>query len=209
MKFEEHIKGNKKTLGHSAPNKGEMWDNIESQIPQQKPRFSSKWIVSMAASFLIIGMIYLFAYQVKKDQKLDDTQNELIALKQKINGLMSQRTTSSRILAVSMTEEAGINDLDIINTLIDRMCHDESTNVRIAAIRALEPHTENEIVRVAMIEELANSKNQYIQINLMNILSDANDKRVEPYLDSIIDKAPDQSILYNEAFDNKAILKEI
>jgi len=207
MKFEEYLQSNKEHLNHETDS-DRMWNKINKDLSEKSPSTSNfGWIVLGFIVLLIIGF-GLYSISTNK-AKIDTTETELFVLKENMNNLIAENKTSSRIRAVSMSNQAAIIDNDIINVLVDRLKNDESSNVQLAAIRALESHIQNENVRIAMIETLATTQDNYLQIKIIDLLTQHKEKRLLPILDSITTKYNENSIVIDPAKRAGKILKEI
>lgn len=208
MKFEEYIRNNREKL-QPPIDKEAIWDRISNEIPPAGNGINYKLLFAGSA-ILIVALCSILFYSSRTIGKhVDETNQEIIALKSEINTLINKEETSSRILAVSMSEDIASNDQEIIATLINSMINDSSPNVQLAAVRALEKHTNDEAVRIAMIETLGNTTDAYLQIKLIDILSLQNEQRLLPYLDSIIKNDNRKSIVLDRAAKSKKMLKEI
>lgn len=209
MEFEEYLSINKDKLQPKI-NKEAMWDQISNKLPPPKaPSYINQIIIF---GFLIVVaalVLTLYIGRQNKATQINDNNKELIALKSEIKSLLNNVRTSSRIRAVNLSQDAENIDQEIIATLIDRMTNDSSPNVQLAAIRALENHLSLETVRVAMIETLTKTQDSYIQIKLINMLSQYKEQRLLPFLDSIIGADNKKSIVLEQAEKGKKILKEI
>lgn len=208
MKFEEYIRNNREKL-QPPIDKATIWDRISNEIPPAGNGINYK-LLFVGSAILIVALCSILFYSSRTIGKhVDETNQEIIALKSEINTLINKEETSSRILAVSMSEDIASNDQEIIATLINSMINDSSPNVQLAAVRALEKHTNDEAVRIAMIETLGNTTDAYLQIKLIDILSLQNEQRLLPYLDSIINNDNRKSIVLDRAAKSKKMLKEI
>lgn len=207
MKFEDYLKGNKEELNH-AVDKNKLWSRIDEKVASPVKSNISFWKLAFVASLIFIGLC-IFYLIPKENTNVIEELDQHIALKREMKQLFQQEKTSSRIRAVSLSEDLMNLDEEVIITLVDRMRFDESPNVQLAAMRALESRMDVEIVRVAMIETLAEAKDSYVQIKLINMLSKEKEKRVLPYLDSIIEEEGSKSILSDPAERGIQLLKGI
>lgn len=212
MKFEDYIKDNKEKLQPKI-NKEALWSRISNELPpaNYKSNYRIHFFVYLFLFVFIILPTSITLYYGKKNSSkpVESTNKKLIAQKLEINELIRKEETSSRILAVSMSQDIESNDREIVATLIQCMLNDPSPNVQLAAIRALEQHLEIDAVRVAMIEALGKTNDSYLQIKLIDLLSNHKEKRLLPYLDSIISNYSERSIVLDRAERSKKILKEL
>lgn len=182
MNLKEHLQHNKADLEHKASSK--TWSDIENKLFETDKIKSTynPWtkLFGVAAAFILLVLV-LWQY--------NETQNnnaEIIALKIAMTELLAEKSVSKRIKAVTMSEQVTNGNKEIAQVLLKTMKEDPSKNVRLAAINALNQHIENEAVRIGIIEHLAEAKDPYVQIKLINILSEIKEKKAVPTLDYII-----------------------
>lgn len=208
MKFEEYIKANKEKLQPKV-NKDAIWDQISNELPPKKESNNSKYLLMGLGAALLIICLSLYGLNQKNDTQNEQTKRELIALKSEIHSLINTEKTSSKIRAVNLSQDAEIIDQEIIATLIDRLVNDKSSNVQIAAARALEQHIHLESVRIAMIDMLSKTSDPYLQIKLIDMLAMNKENRILPFLDSITSTNNKKSIVLDKAEKSKKVLREI
>lgn len=142
---------------------------------------SYKSILQIAASVAILFTGYLLGgYQESKNtqQKLATYQNEKKQLKENMMlAMIDNSSPSTRIKAVNYTEELAKPDTKILEALIDRMKHDSNSNVRLTAVEALSNFTDSELVKTSLINALTIEKNPSIQIEIIQILVQIQEKR--------------------------------
>ena len=99
---------------------------------------------------------------------------------------LDQQSPTTRIQAVSYMSELQFADPEITTALVRTMNTDDNVNVRMAAITALSRYTDDEMVRNSLIESLAIQDDPFIQITLINMMIQLNEKRASNYLEQII-----------------------
>ncbi|WP_420317256.1 HEAT repeat domain-containing protein [Ekhidna sp.] len=113
-----------------------------------------------------------------------DASSELVALKEEVQSLkevtltntLQRHSASERIMAVNRIEERGTFNRELISTLITTLNADESPNVRYAALKALEKFINNEDVRAELVKSLEAQSDPLIQISLITILVEAEER---------------------------------
>ena len=91
--------------------------------------------------------------------------------------LMENQSASKRIQGVNYINQFKEPDAAIVNALISRMQHDDNANVRLAATEALEKFTASEKVKLAYITSLEQETDPGIQIKIMQILVNIQEKK--------------------------------
>jgi len=167
---------------------------IKKPQPALNPnKFSYRTInpwLQIAAGFaiLISGVIIgLIAKNPGGSDQIANLQSEITGLKQMvILSKLDQQSPTTRIQAVSYMSELQFADPEITTALVRTMNTDDNVNVRMAAITALSRYTDDEMVRNSLIESLAIQDDPFIQITLINMMIQLNEKRASNYLEQII-----------------------
>ncbi len=126
----------------------------------------------------------------------NDSSQELALLKDEIQSLrqvtltsrLQRHSASERIMAVNQIEERSTINTELISTLISTLNSDESPNVRYAALQALEKFIGDKDVRAELVKSLDSQTDQLIQISLITILVDAEERSAIAPLKDIIEK---------------------
>jgi hypothetical protein len=84
--------------------------------------------------------------------------------------LMERQSPASRLEAVSWGSQVEHPDRDLLSALISTLEHDPNTNVRLAALDALEKFSGEPPVRQAMVNALAHQDSPLVQIALIDAL---------------------------------------
>ncbi|MBL4905406.1 MAG: HEAT repeat domain-containing protein [Flavobacteriaceae bacterium] len=138
-------------------------------------------LLQVAASVAILFTGYLIGgYQESSNSQKEITafKNEQQQLKENMMLAMIDNTSpSTRIKAVNYTDEFTTAEPKILKALIERMQHDSNSNVRLSAAEALAKFTDSELVKTALIETLTTEKNPSIQIEIIQILVNIQEKR--------------------------------
>ncbi len=105
-------------------------------------------------------------------------KNEILEMKQMVMlNKLNEPSASQRVLAVSYINEFSEPDPKIIEALIKTMNNDENSSVRLAALSALSKYVDNENVRNSLIESLKNQTDPLLQISLINLMIEIQDRR--------------------------------
>ncbi|WP_436514488.1 HEAT repeat domain-containing protein [Ekhidna sp. To15] len=153
---------------------------------------SSQWSwmqIAAALALLILGFgMGKFA--------TNDSSRELALLKDEIQSLrevtltsrLQRHSASERIMAVNQIEQRSTINNELVSTLITTLNSDESPNVRYAALQALEKFIGNMDVRAELVKSLESQSDPLIQISLITILVDAEERSVIAPLKDMIEK---------------------
>lgn len=124
----------------------------------------------------------------------EEIKKELEENKKMMIELLEEKSTSRRISAVNYSYQIEKGDDEIYQALIKAMNTDKSINVRLAAMEGLAKFGEDQKVRNALIQSLNLQTDPAVQINLINILVQLNEKNAIPQMEKIIN---------NKDIDNK------
>lgn len=149
------------------------------------------WMQVAAAVVLV-----LFGFLLGKLGSPTNNGEELTALKTEIEmlkevaltGTLQQHSASERILAVNQIEEKREVNEELLSALIETLNSDESPNVRYAALQALKKFIEDESVRAELVKSLEAQTDPLIQISLISLLVEAEEKSAIAPLKEIIKK---------------------
>jgi len=84
--------------------------------------------------------------------------------------LLDRQSAASRLEGVSWSSQVDHPDGDLLSALIATLEHDSNTNVRLAALDALEKFSGEAPVRQAMVKALSNQDSPLVQIALIDAL---------------------------------------
>ncbi|WP_299111488.1 zf-HC2 domain-containing protein [uncultured Winogradskyella sp.] len=149
-----------------------------------------KSILQAAAVILIMISCYLFGNHKSNTSQI----NEIATLKQEKTemqtiatlSLMENESASKRLQAVNYAKNFSQPNNEILRVLIAKMNKDRHTNVRLAAANALAKFAENTNVRQALIKTLETEENPNMQIELIQILVDIEEKRAIPTMKKLL-----------------------
>lgn len=154
---------------------------------------SYKSVLQIAASVAILLTGYLFGgYQESKNhqQEIASYQKEQKELKESMMlAMIDNSSPSKRIKAVNYTEELTTPDETILKALIERMQQDSNSNVRLTAVEALSKFTDSEIVKTSLIESLTKENDPSIQIEIIQILVQIQEKRALTPMKKILENS--------------------
>ena len=173
-----------------VPNNVEM--AFQESLIQEKNKLNRNmpWMqIAAAVALLIVG------FGAGK-LSAPDTSNELGALRDEIQSLrevtlkstLQKHSASERIMAVNQIEATDQLNDELINTLISTLNSDESPNVRYAALQALTKFIDNASVRAELVKSLESQSDPLIQISLITILVQAEERSAIAPLKDIIEQ---------------------
>ncbi len=146
--------------------------NLETPVVELHPKNDWKSFLRIAASIAIVcGAFFLGKMSNYSENTSNNNQQ------QEVLALLENQSASKRILAISKTTTAATDDFRIIDALINKMFIDKNSNVRLAAVEALVRFSTIEKVRDSFIKALETEQEPSVQIELIQILADIQEKR--------------------------------
>lgn len=168
--------------------------NVQQAILTEQARQQTRisWLqIAAAVTLLIVG------FGFGKFSGDPGTSSELAYLKEEIKSLkevtltsaLQKYSASERIMAVNQIEQAAqeVNP-ELIVTLVNTLNADESPNVRYAALQALKTYIDNKDVRAELVKSLESQSDPLIQISLISILMEAEERSAISPLKKIIEQ---------------------
>ena len=138
-------------------------------------------IIGGAAGFLINSNINL-------RNQLISAQREVLKLEKKAElSILMETSASEKLNAITYLQQFDRNDNEFIDALFNRLISDDNPNVRLAALKAIEPEKENTEIQTMLIESLNYQKDPLVQIYLIDILLKSKQKEAIEALRKILE----------------------
>ena len=185
----------------------EKFEAKELDSKQETPVVSiwSKYrfaIQSLAAAVVLAFGIFIGQKMgTKQNTEISEVKIELEKMKMAMMVMMQKESVSDRIKAVNISYDMNTSTADdeIIEAMINRMNHDESDNVRLAAAEALSRWAKEPKVQNALIDALNSQSDPFIQIALINILVELKETRAVKSLEELINNYETKKFVKDEA----------
>jgi len=191
----------------------EMLENekqIQDQIPKIKTEkrkssgFFNSLAFKIAASFTILIVGYGIGFYVHPQsadtEAINELKNHVSEMKQFVMMNEFQKSSASeRILMVNGIEEMPDPDINVIRNLIHLMNTDKNDNVRLAAISALSRFGHISEVRDELLSALMKQKEPMIQIKLIDVMVNLEEKRALKPFRQIINNEENIKLVKNYA----------
>jgi len=116
-----------------------------------------------------------------------DLNEELASTRALMLDLMENERTSERIRATTVTFDLETADTETTHRLGYMLRNDENTNVRLAALEALRRFSQDPVVREELLAAMSETPPDVVRFELIETLVRANEKRILPYLEEIMD----------------------
>jgi HEAT repeat protein len=90
--------------------------------------------------------------------------------------MLKEESSSYRIQAVNYADDMKNPDEKVIAVLLNTLNHDKNVNVRMAAAYALAKYADQKTVSDSLVESLSAQVDPILQVTLINILVERNEK---------------------------------
>ena len=148
------------------------------------------WRVAAAMALIAVSFAtgrWLWNDSTERSQ-LAGLQKEMAETKSLVlSSLENTTSASTRLNGINVAYEKGSVDKEVIRVLIKTMNEDENVNVRLAAVRALAKFSDEPGVTQALVNALENQKEALVQIALINLMVELQEKGVLDKLQQIIE----------------------
>lgn len=158
--------------------------NLQSAISTELAKSkSNQWPMQIAAAVVILILGFSLGKfsgkGVDSSAELADLRTEIQSLKEvTLTSTLQRHSASARIMAVNQIEESNQINPELISTLISTLNSDESQSVRYASLQALKRFTDNYDVRAELVKSLESQTDPLIQISLITLLVEAEERSV-------------------------------
>lgn len=197
-KFEEALEAEKESLGKVVP-----------LAPKKKSNWATNLLKVAASIALLVASFQMGSLfqQRKVDGDMAILKDETLQMKQTaMLSLMENQSASKRIQGVNYIEEFEHPDEAIIQALANRLLHDENDNVRLTAFEALSKFTASDTVKSVFIEALGKEKNPSIQIGIIEMLVQIQEKKAIAPMKKLLEQEDTQPFIKDQI---KAVLPKI
>ncbi len=133
----------------------------------------------------------------------DGAKAELAALKAQVNSmgqlvtwsLLQQQSTSDRLQTVLTKMDLKSPDRKVLTDLVGALAFDPSINVRLSAVEALAQHADDSLVRAGVLSALPRERAPLVQVAMIELLADARDQAAQPVFEKLSrDDATDRHV---------------
>ncbi|WP_421810541.1 HEAT repeat domain-containing protein [Flagellimonas sp.] len=197
-KFEKALEAEKENLGRVVP-----------LTPKKKSNWATDLLKVAASIALLVASFQMgsLLQQKKVDGDITALKDETLQMKQTaMLSLMENQSASKRIQGVNYIEEFEHPDEAIIQALANRLLHDENDNVRLTAFEALSKFSASDTVKNVFIEALGKEKNPSIQIGIIEMLVQIQEKKAIAPMKKLLEQEDTQPFIKEQI---KAVLPKI
>jgi hypothetical protein len=143
------------------------------------------WQTALAVALLVAGGFggHFLALPGTPEPELTQLRGQVESLRQLVAlSMLQDQSPSSRIRGVSYGSEAPRPGRQIEQALLYAVNHDANVNVRLSAVDALERLAANPEIRRALVDALPMQDSPLVEVALIDVLVEADDKQAAPAL---------------------------
>jgi hypothetical protein len=149
------------------------------------PHRPRKWQAGLAFALLMLG-VFLGRYVAQPRGPSPDVAQltgQVENLRQLVTlSLLQEQSPSSRLRGVTYSYQMARPDAQVEQALLYAVNHDSNVNVRLSAVDALEKYAASPQIRRALADAVPVQDSPLVQIALMDLLVQLNDKEAAPAL---------------------------
>jgi hypothetical protein len=165
-------------------------ENPALAVPSPKPAFNFKAYWHVAASIALLAVTF-WAGNYYRQNLAGPNNSEVAVLRQEVQEmkqvLAASSSASDRIRVVSQ-DFSSVQDEEVIDLLIKTLHQDPNVHVRLAACEGLYQFKDQQKVRTAFIQALEKQTDPLVQITLIDILINLQEKKALEPLKQLTEK---------------------
>jgi hypothetical protein len=156
-----------------------------ADLPHPRWLARAGWPAAFSFALLMVG-VFLGRYVAQPRGPSPDVaqlQGQVESLRQLVTlSLLQEQSPSSRLRGVTYSYQMAQPDAQVEQALLYAVNHDPNVNVRLSAVDALEKYATNARIRRALADAVPVQDSPLVQIALMDLLVQLNDKEAAPAL---------------------------
>lgn len=162
-----------------------------SLLPEQ-PAMQFAFALALLVCGLLAGQRYLAKPSADPD-RIKALESQIAATRAQmdsmeglvIDSLRAQKSTTARIQTVLATMDQQAPNQKVLSDLLAAMQIDPSINVRLAAVDALAQHSNEALVRTGVLSALPRERAPLVQVAMIELLANARDQASEPVFEKL------------------------
>jgi hypothetical protein len=190
--YQEGYQEAQRRSAHSVPQK-RWWEGLLPARPA--------WQAAFAAVLLLVGVLggrYLAGGRTRAtgNPEMAQLEKQVESLRQLVTlSLLQEQSPSARLQGVTYSYQVAQPDPQVEQELLHTVNHDTNVNVRLSAVDAIAKFAKNPEVRRALVDSIPVQDSPLVQIALIDVLVQLNDKDAVPALRKLAkDKDADENV---------------
>jgi hypothetical protein len=134
-----------------------------------------------AVAILVIGIGAGYMVRGRDTTEVSQLRGEVYNMRQLVAlSLLQQQSASDRLRGVNFAYRVEQPDPQVLSALLTTVNHDQSVNVRLAAVDALRNFTDNPVGRKGLVQALAKQDSPLVQIAILDQIVEVHEKSAVP-----------------------------
>ncbi len=134
--------------------------------------------LATVVALLALGLLVGYQLQPAKDPSVEKLTQEVSDIKELMMlSLLERESAAERLKAVNLTRDFTQASDAVTRALLKTLNEDANVNVRLAALEALYPYTQQEEVRTALVRSIALQESPLVQMALAELMVAIQEKR--------------------------------
>ena len=151
------------------------------------------WQATFAATLLLVGGLggkYLVGGRAAQpNPEMAQLQSQIENLRQLVTlSMLREQSPSARLRGVTYSYQVTQNDPQVEQELLRTVNHDSNVNVRLSAVDAITKFAQNPEVRQALIDSIPVQDSPLVQVAIIDLVAQSNDKKLAPALRKLIEQ---------------------
>ena len=146
---------------------------------------------ALSAAFLAVGIFagHTIGAGTRGTSELTQLQGEIQNMRQLVTlSLLQQQSASSRLQGVNWSYRVEQSDMEVLSALLQTINHDQSVDVRLAAVDAIRNFASSPVARNGLRQALAKQTSPLVNIAIVDLLVDLKDRPAAPYIRALESK---------------------
>jgi len=157
----------------------------------------SKGIWTILALLILGGLIWIVMSRKTKDSEvLHFAQSENQRIEEFEN---TSPATRIKTLRVNYNQESDVDD-KMVETLLDMLSNDPSSNVRLAVVETLSPLLRNDNVREGLVKALKYEEDGFVKLEIINALGKKMDATILETFGNLVNDNTQEKFVKDEAY---------
>ena len=177
-------------------------DRFFAVLLPDRPALQFAFSVALLVGGLYAGRQFLHP-QIVVAPADDSAKTELAALKAQMDSmgqlvtysLLQQQSTSDRMQTVLAKMDLKSPDRKVLTDLVGSLAFDPSINVRLTDVEALAQHADDSLVRAGVLSALPREQAPLVQVAMIELLANAREQTAQPVFEKLAhDESQDRNV---------------
>lgn len=140
--------------------------------------------IGFSVAMLAVGFYVGFRVDTRRDNlQLTQLRSEVNNMRQMVTlSLLQQQNASERLKGVNWSYRVEQSDTEVLSALLYTVNHDPNVNVRLAAVDALHTFADSPVARKGLLQAIFKQDSPMVQVAVIDTLAELKDQQAAPAL---------------------------